>query len=169
MSRLVGDLIDVSRLDIGEVTPRFAPASFGELLTRAVSEIDTGGRTLDIDLTEKLPMFTTDAELVERTLAIVVGNACRFSPRDRPVRITAGVTGEELEVLVIDRGPGIERRRRAALLEPTPQRGDGSSGADLGLSVATGYMKLLGGEFRFEDTPGGGLTVELEFPLHRNE
>jgi two-component system sensor histidine kinase KdpD len=166
MTRLVDDLIDVGRLETGDVTPRFAPASLADLLKRALSTIDAGGRTLDIDLTDDLPVFVTDAELVARTLAIVVGNACRFAPVDRPVRITAGVTGDKLELLVIDRGPGIDRSRRAALLEPAPRRGD-ANGADLGLSVASGFVKLLGGKLRFEDTPSGGLTVILEFPLQR--
>jgi two-component system sensor histidine kinase KdpD len=168
MTRLVDGLIDVGHLETGDVTPRFAPASLAELLNDALSTVDTGGRTLDIDVSPDLPVFATDAEMVERALAIVVGNACRFAPVDRPVRITAGVTGHDMEILVIDRGPGIDRSRRASLLEPVPRRGEAKS-ADLGLRVVAGFVKLLDGTLRFEDTPGGGLTVILEFPLNRPE
>jgi two-component system sensor histidine kinase KdpD len=165
MTRLVDDLIDVGRLETGDVTPRLTPVSVAELVRRVLSTIDAGGRTFDIDVPDDLPAFVTDSEMVERTLTIVIGNACRFAPEDRPVRITAGVTGDDLEILVIDRGPGIDRSRRAVLLEAASWRGE-SNGADLGLSVASGFVKLLGGELRFEDTPGGGLTVVIELPLH---
>lgn len=164
MTRVVDDLIDVGRLETGDVTPSFAPAALADLLKRALSTIDTGGRTLDIDVAEHLPVFATDSKLVERALAIVVRNACRFAPVERPVRITAGVAGHELEILVIDRGPGIDRSRRASLLESVPRHGD-SIGPDLGLKVVSGIVKLLDGSLRFEDTPGGGLTVILDFPL----
>jgi two-component system sensor histidine kinase KdpD len=169
MNRLVGDLIDVGRLETGDVTPRYLLVSMSDLLKCAISTIDTGGRTLDIDLADELPKFMTDPELAERAIAVVIGNACRFSPADRPVRITAGATGDAMELLVIDRGPGIERSRRAALLDSVPRRDGESSGVDLGLTVATGSVKLLGGDIRFEDTPGGGLTVILEFPLQHEE
>ena len=95
-------------------------------------------------------------------------NACRFSPPSVPVRITAGVAGESLELLVIDRGPGVPEARRTTMLEPIWRSDEGEIGTNLGLSVANGLLGLLGATVRYEDTPGGGLTAVLEFPLGPN-
>ena len=164
LERLATNLVDVGRLETGSIKPRSVPASIDVLLDQALATVDKGGRTVDIDVAHDLPAFATDPELAERAIGIVVSNACRFSPSDRPVRITAGVTGDAIELLVIDRGPGIALARRAAILEPR-QGFSEESGANLGLHVASGFVRLLGGDLRFEDTPGGGLTVILEFPL----
>jgi two-component system sensor histidine kinase KdpD len=69
-----------------------------------------------------------------------------------------------MEVLVIDRGPGLRPAQRSALLVPT-ERLTTEGGTSLGLSVAAGLLELLKGELRLEDTPGGGLTVVVQFPL----
>jgi two-component system sensor histidine kinase KdpD len=90
----------------------------------------------------------------------VLSNALRFSPVDQPVRLTAGETASGLEILVIDHGPGTRdpRRRLRGADEKNALR---VADDDLSLSVAAGFIKLLGGELRFEDTPGGGLTVAI--------
>jgi two-component system sensor histidine kinase KdpD len=165
LTRLVTNLIDVGHLETGSVTPRSVLVSFYVLLNRALASVDTLGRTLDVDVASDLPEFMTDPAMVERVIAVVVGNACRFSPSNWPVRITAGVTGDAIELLVIDRGPGMAAAQRAAIFEPLQRANGDQKSANLGLSVATGFVKLLGGHFRFEDTPSGGLTVDLEFPL----
>jgi two-component system, OmpR family, sensor histidine kinase KdpD len=69
---------------------------------------------------------------------------------------------------VIDRGPGLSAAQRSALLVPA-QRLNPEGGASLGLSVAAGFVELLKGEIRLEDTPGGGLTVVVQFPLTRHD
>ena len=63
---------------------------------------------------------------------------------------------------MIDRGPGIPEKKRVALMASFQNLSDERSGAGLGLSVASEIMTLLGGELRFEDTPGGGLTVAID-------
>jgi two-component system sensor histidine kinase KdpD len=74
------------------------------------------------------------------------------------------VADDALEILVIDRGPGLTPSKRSTLLD-SAQLLSGERGASLGLSVALGFMDLLSGKIRAEDTPGGGLTIVLEFPL----
>jgi two-component system sensor histidine kinase KdpD len=82
------------------------------------------------------------------------------------VRVTAGVVADRVELLVIDRGPGIPASKRAAVLRPFQRLGDGAEGGiGLGLSIVHGFTELLGGDLRLEDTPGGGLTVVVSLPL----
>ncbi len=164
LTRLVESLNEVGRLEAGVVVPRSTSVTVAQLLADALTTIDKGGRTLDIDLPDDLPMPFTDPDLAERVIANVVGNACRFSPIDRSVRITSGVAGDYVELLVIDRGPGIPLALRTTIFTPFHRIDDEQSGVGLGLSVASGLIQLLGGHLRLEDTPGGGLTVAIEFP-----
>jgi two-component system sensor histidine kinase KdpD len=98
-----------------------------------------------------------------------VSNACRFSPTDRPVRISGGKTGQGLELLVIDQGQGIPEAKRNAIMASFQRLNDQRSGVGLGLGVASGFLALLDGQLRFEDTPGGGLTVAIEFTKIAND
>jgi two-component system sensor histidine kinase KdpD len=169
LSGLVANMADFGRLETGVVEPQSRGTAVDELLHAALKSIDTQGRDLDIDMSDDLPGFITDPLLVERIIAIVVHNACRFSPSDQPVRISAGVSGGFVQVLVIDRGPGMTLAKRAAIFAPFQRRNDEQSGADLGLAVASGFAELLGGHLRFEDTPGGGLTVVIELPAETGD
>jgi two-component system sensor histidine kinase KdpD len=162
LTRLVTNLLDAGRLEANIITPRYLHVALDDLVASALETIDTYGRVLAIDLPDDLPLIETDPDLAERVIANVVSNACRFGPPDQPIRINGGTTGHGLELLVIDRGPGIPEKKRAAIMASFQDLNDERSGAGLGLSVAAGFMALLGGELRFDDTPGGGLTVAVE-------
>jgi two-component system sensor histidine kinase KdpD len=162
LTRLVTNLLDAGRLEAGVVTPRSIDVELDDLVASALETIDTQGRRLEINLPDDLPVLRTDPDLYERVVANVVSNACRFSPPDHPVRIRAGVSPGNVDLLVIDCGPGIHESERQSILAPFQRLNDEGSGAGLGLTVASGFVNLLGGNLRFEDTPGGGLTVVIE-------
>ena len=162
LTRLVTNLLDAGRLEAKLITPRVYNVALDDVVAGALEATDAQGRVFAIDIPEDLPLIATDPELLERVIANLVSNACRFGPPDQPVRITAGLTGQKVELLIIDRGPGIPESKRSAMMASFQHLSDERSGAGLGLSVASGMMELLGGELRFDDTPGCGLTVVLE-------
>jgi len=164
LTRVVNNLVDLGRLETNNVSVRESSVSVGSLITHALANVDTTGHPLDLDVAGDLAPVTTDPLLAERVLEIVITNACRFSPSSSPVRITAGVAGDVMEILVIDQGPGLTPSQRAVLLDPLG-RLNGERPAALGISVASGFMGLIHGQLRLEDTPGGGLSVILQFPL----
>ncbi|HTT59235.1 MAG TPA: DUF4118 domain-containing protein [Acidimicrobiales bacterium] len=164
LSRVVNNLVDLGRLETHSVSVRETSVTVASLVTHALAGAHTTGHPLDLDVASDLVRVTTDATLAERALGIVIENACRFSPVKAPIRITAGVAGDFMEILVIDQGPGLTPGQRAVLLDPV-ERLNGERPAALGISVATGFMGLVHGHVRFEDTPGGGLSVILQFPL----
>ncbi len=104
-----------------------------------------------------------DSGLLERVLANLIDNALRYAP-DSPVRVTAGQVGDRVLIAVIDEGPGIPRGTEEQLFAPFQRLGDqdNSIGIGLGLSVAKGFVDAMGGTISATDTPGGGLTVEIE-------
>lgn len=164
LSRVVNNLVDLGRLETDSVDVRPFSVTVGSVVTHVLAAVDTTDHPLDIDVASDLPRLEIDPILAQRVLEICVANAVRFSPGGSTVRVTAGVAVDSLEILVIDRGPGLTPLERSSL-PGTAQLLSGEREASLGLSVARGFMDLLGGKIRFEDTPGGGLTIVLEFPL----
>jgi two-component system, OmpR family, sensor histidine kinase KdpD len=167
LTRLVVNLIDAGRLEAGEVAVHPETVQLRSVLTSAVANVDTRGRTVDSDVPDDLPTLHTDPVLVQRVIANIVSNACRFGPVDKPVTIKAGVVGDFIELLVVDRGPGMPVALRDAVLAPFDRLSGDQLTAGLNLTVASGFTQLLGGRILFEDTPGGGLTVALELPVQR--
>jgi len=104
-----------------------------------------------------------DIGLLERVLANLIDNALRYAP-DSPVRVTAGQVGDRVLIAVIDEGPGIPRGTEEQLFAPFQRLGDHdtSIGVGLGLSVARGFVEAMGGTISATDTPGGGLTAEID-------
>ncbi len=164
LTRLVANLVDAGRLEAGVISPRYVRVTLRDLVTAALNSIDTRGRVVNLETPDDTATLMTDTKLAERIIANVVSNACRFGPIDQPVRINAVVSNAGLELLVVDRGSGIPRAQRTAILEPFHRLGNEQAGIGLGLTVVSGFVQLLGGSLRFEDTPGGGLTVVIELP-----
>jgi two-component system sensor histidine kinase KdpD len=163
LTRVVNNLTELGRLESGSVAPHKLSVTARPLVEGALAGLETEGHPIDVEVPDNLPRVDTDPDMAQRVLSIAVANALRFSPTGRAIRITAGATSEAVEILIVDTGPGIKPAERATLFEPISRNGD--HGMHLGLSVVSRFMDLLDGEVRLEDTPGGGLTVVLQFPL----
>ena len=162
LERLIDDLLDLSRLQSGLIHPVLRSRSLDEVLPLAVAGHDPGVVRLEVD--EPAPLVMTDAGLLERVVANLVGNAVRHAPGS-PVRVLAHVLPETVEVIVVDQGPGVPPDARDTMFEPFQRLGDGGAGGlGLGLAVARGLTEALGGTLSAEDTPGGGLTMVLSLP-----
>jgi two-component system sensor histidine kinase KdpD len=81
--------------------------------------------------------------------------------------VEAAVCGSEIALHIVDRGPGIPREQRELVFEPFQRLGDrpGGSGVGLGLAVARGFSAAMGADLEIDDTPGGGTTMILTFPV----
>jgi two-component system sensor histidine kinase KdpD len=143
------------------IAPRNWRVSISDLVRNALSSPDVKGHLIDVEVPNDLPSVVTDPDLLERVITNVVSNAVRFSPVVKSVRLTAGLTATGIEVLVIDHGPGTRDPRRRIRTTDEAASAPRVADEDLSLSVAAGFIKLLGGELRFDDTPGGGLTVAI--------
>jgi two-component system sensor histidine kinase KdpD len=161
LNALVGNLLDMSRLqtDALEIMP--SRVGLDEVLPAALHSLGLADGAVDVDVPETLPRVLADPGLLERALANVIQNAIRFSPPDRPPRVTAGAVDGYVDVRIVDRGPGVPREQLERLFKPFQRLGDSglNEGVGLGLAVARGFVEAMGGEIEVEDTPGGGLTV----------
>ena len=166
LNRLVGNLLDASRLQIGALAVNCQAIDLSESITATLSSIGPTADRVELDVPEVLPAAYGDSALLERSLYNVVTNALRHGG-DAPVRLTVGVVGREIHVCTIDRGPGIAKHLRAKVMAPFQQLGDDRSadGVGLGMSIAQGFVQAMHGRLELDDTPGGGLTVIIALPI----
>ena len=165
LGRLLTNILDAGRLDAGDLVARIEPTTLAHLVAEASARIDTHAHPLDVTIPDDLPALHTDVELATRVFANVLSNACRFSPRDATVHVRAGLVDHAVEVLIIDRGPGISAATREAILDPANYLSDAQLAAGLNLSVAVGLLRLLGGAIELDDAPGGGLAAIIDLPI----
>ncbi|SEC00633.1 sensor histidine kinase KdpD [Streptomyces sp. PAN_FS17] len=158
---LVGNLLDMSRLQTGTVTPLIREIDLDEVVPMALGGVPEG--SVELDIPETLPMVSVDKGLLERVVANVVENAVKYSPQDEPVLVSASAIADRVEVRVVDRGPGVPDEAKERIFAPFQRYGDAPRGAGvgLGLAVARGFAEAMGGTISAEDTPGGGLTMVL--------
>ena len=172
LNRLVGNLLDMSRLQAGVLSLQLGPVAPDETVSAALQGLDISPGTVVVGITNDLPFVLADADLLERAIANVVSNALRFSPAGQPVLIDATVESDSsLSIRIMDHGPGIDEGLRAAVLRPFQRLGDGprGTGVGLGLAVANGFVSAMGGTFSLTDTSGGGLTVDISLPIALTE
>ncbi|MGW7385730.1 ATP-binding protein [Streptomyces sp. NPDC054794] len=163
LSRLVENLLDLSRLEAGVLTLNLRPTALEEVLPAALADVPD----VDVRDLENLPPVLADPPLLERVIANLAGNAARHSPSGTPVLVTASVLAGRAELRVVDRGPGLPPTGRDRLFEPFQRLGDtdNTTGLGLGLALARGLTEAMDGTLTPEDTPGGGLTMVVSLPL----
>ncbi|MFD6229366.1 ATP-binding protein [Streptomyces sp. NPDC060232] len=161
LDHLVGNLLDMSRLQTGAVTPLIREIDLDEVVPMALGGVPEDSVLLDVP--ESLPMVAADPGLLERAVANVVENAVKYSPAGAPVLVAASSLGDRVEVRVVDRGPGVPDEAKDRIFAPFQRHGDAPRGAGvgLGLAVARGFTESMAGTLAAEDTPGGGLTMVL--------
>jgi two-component system sensor histidine kinase KdpD len=162
LNHLVGNLLDMSRLQTGALQLVMRTVGLDEVVPGAVAGLVDAQR-VDVEVDETLPRVNADAALLERAVANVVENALAWSPANGRVRVEAVATQGRVDLHVVDRGPGIPPGRREDVFRPFQRLGDRSngSGVGLGLAVARGFVEAMSGRIVVEDTPGGGVTMVI--------
>ncbi|MDX3352241.1 sensor histidine kinase KdpD [Streptomyces sp. ME01-24h] len=161
LDNLVGNLLDMSRLQTGTVTALIREVDLDEVVPKALRGVPDGSVTLDVP--ETLPMVCVDPGLLERSVANIVENAVKYSPAGTRVMVAGSTLGGHVDLRVVDRGPGVPDAAKERIFEPFQRYGDAprGNGVGLGLAVARGFADAMGATLRPEDTPGGGLTMVL--------
>lgn len=175
LSRLVDNLLDLSRLEAGVAQPRVQLASLDELLRTAAADVSTEPGDFDLAIARDLPLVSVDPVQMERAFVNVLENARRHSgghPVSVRARAVATLSGEgggqRIIVRVVDRGPGIPPAQLERVFEPFYRAGaaDGPRrGSGLGLAIARGFTQANGGTLHAESLPGQGTSFVFELPL----
>ena len=167
---LVDNLLDSSRLATGAITPHRTTVGVAEIVDAAVAALPTPEARDRVEIAPVPPgepdEVVADPGLAERIVANLIDNAVRHGG-DGPVVLRTSAHDDRVELRVVDRGPGVARDTE--LFTAFQHLGDhdshgASAGLGLGLHVAHGFARAMGGSLDPEETPGGGLTMVLSLP-----
>jgi two-component system sensor histidine kinase KdpD len=111
-----------------------------------------------------LPQVMADPAIMERVVANLAANGLRYAPVGSSVLLSASARGDQVELCVVDRGPGVPEADRDWMFLPFQRLHDTGSGVGLGLTVSRGLTGAMGGTLEPGGTPGGGLTMTVSVP-----
>jgi two-component system sensor histidine kinase KdpD len=145
------------------------PTRLDEVVPLALDTLGCQASDVEISLPHSLPEVMADPALLERVIANIVANAVRFAPTGTHPLITGSSHGYDVQLRIIDRGPGVPESAKEAIFTPFQRLGDHdpTTGVGLGLALARGLTEAMGVQLTPEETPGGGLTMVLELPAAR--
>lgn len=169
LNRLVGDLLDMTRLKGGALRLRKEPSDVQDLVGAALTQLGEtiGGRPIHVEVAPGLPFVPLDFVLISRVLVNLLDNAAKYSPPGSPITVRALAIGENLEIEVADRGRGIPESDVARLFDRFSRgRRSADGGVGLGLAICKGFVEAHGGQIKAENRPGGGLSTSFTIPLN---
>jgi signal transduction histidine kinase len=172
LGRLVDQLLELSRLESGDVPMVRERVVLPPLVARVLSEIDVMRARRDVELTEDLPKdlpaIYADAERVHQVLFNLLDNAVRFTPSGGRVTVRASRRNGSVDVTVADTGPGIAAEHLSRVFERfyriDPGRSRNEGGTGIGLAIARSVVEAHGGRIWAESEPGKGSVFTFELP-----
>jgi len=169
MSRMIENLLDLSRLTAGALAPAADWLDARELVEAAVAELFRGEpqERVRVRTAPDVPLVHGDGPQLQRVVVNVVENALKFSPVERPVDVLIAPSEGGVEIAVSDQGPGVAADDAERIFEPFARsdRTAEAAGSGLGLAIARGLARANGGELRVADpVDGRGATFSLSLP-----
>ncbi len=165
LERLVGNLLDFSRLQAGAAPPAQELWTVDQLVAQALDQVQEAER-VEVTLPPEMPVVRVDAIQVERVLVNLLENALKFAPSGSTVSVRVNVTRREVVVRVVDKGPGLPEQELERVFEPFHRaEGDRARGAGLGLAIARGFAEANGGRVWAESVSGQGASFALALPV----
>ena len=167
LSTLVADLLDVSRVEAGVLAVSLTETDAAEVVRASIRELRLAPERVEVAIDPDLPEVSADPGLLQRVIVNLLANADRYSPAGTRLRVESRVTGDTVELRVVDHGPGVSPDRHQEMFAPFQRMGDtdNTTGLGLGLALSRGFTEGMGGTLRPADTPGGGLTMIVELPV----
>jgi two-component system, OmpR family, sensor histidine kinase KdpD len=166
LTRLVHNLLDMSRIEAGALDPRLIESSVAEVAGPVVRRARAAsGQLVVVDVPEELPPVLADPVRIDQVLTNLLDNARSYAA-DSPVEVVARQAGDTVELRVVDHGPGIPASERERVFDQfyRVESGRRPEGTGMGLAICRGIMLAHGGTLRVETTPGGGASFVLTLP-----
>jgi two-component system sensor histidine kinase KdpD len=168
LNRLVSNLLDMTRLESGNVKPRLEWCDMADLINVAVrhNEREMSRHQIIVTVARSLPLVKADFVLLEQALNNLLLNAAAYTPDGTPVEVRASVVNDEMAISVSDRGPGLPSESLPLVFEKFYRvPGAPAGGTGLGLSIVKGLVEAHGGRVEAENRPGGGAEFRFYLPV----
>ncbi len=174
LSRLIDDLLDMSKLEAGKMTLKRQPASLEKIIADSVFALDNWAKTkfitIEKNVAAALPEVNVDADRLTQILNNLMGNAIKFTPAHGTITVTAAVKKPgEVEISVRDTGIGISPENLGKVFDKFYQVGErvstDISGTGLGLSIVKELVELHGGKIWVDSDKGQGTTFTFTLPV----
>ncbi len=169
LNRLVGNLLDMTRLEAGALQPKREPGDLQDAIGAAAAQLADmlGSRPLTIDVPDSMPLVPMDFVTIVRVLANLLDNAAKYSPAGSTIEVRARRVGSEVQVAVADHGDGIPPEELTRIFDKfyRVHRPGGAQGTGLGLSICRGIVEAHGGRIWAENGERGGAVVTFTLPL----
>ncbi|MCC6158701.1 MAG: sensor histidine kinase KdpD [Deltaproteobacteria bacterium] len=169
LERLVGNLLQMTRLESGAVRPNLDWQSVEELVGAAIRRMDRElvGRTVEVEVAPDVPLVKADALLIEQVLLNLLDNAAKHTPPATPIEVALRRDGDAAVVSIADRGPGLPAGSEERVFEKffRSTMSGGAPGAGLGLAIVRGFVAAHGGSVTARNRPGGGAVFEVRLPV----
>ena len=170
MNRLIGDLLDVTRIEAGRLSIECSPVSVARLLDALdeshVATAKQKGLAWSVERPAQPITLAVDEGRILQALGNLVGNAIKFTPEGGEVRVMTKRTGEEIRIDVHDTGPGMDEMQLAHAFDRFWQSRPGDRrGAGLGLAIARGIIEAHGGTIDMDSELGAGTTASVKLPV----
>jgi signal transduction histidine kinase len=166
LSRLVGDILDLAKLDAHRFTLLQEEVDMEALTERAYSSFAEEARRRSIDYRRDVtarPVIVTDGDRVLQIISNLLSNAFRWTPDGGRIELSLQHTNGNVEVAVDDNGPGITQDELERIFRPFVSR-EGSGGTGLGLAIARELAAALGGRIELDSELGRGSRFQLVLP-----
>jgi two-component system, OmpR family, sensor histidine kinase KdpD len=166
LTRLVSNLLDITRIEAGVFTVHATPTSVPELVREAVNAMEPtlGSHRVDSFVPTSLPAVNVDPLLIGQVLINLLDNALRHSPTDGVITVEARREDDDVVLSVTDQGPGIPPENRSVVFERFAQLDKGGR-AGLGLTIAKTFVEAHGETIWYEEAPNHGARFVLSLPL----
>jgi two-component system sensor histidine kinase KdpD len=169
LNRLIGNLLDMTRLESGALRVRKDWHSLEEVVGAALVRLEPtlGDRPVEVTIPSDLPLVPLDDVLFEQVLCNLIENAHKYAPAERPIEVSASIDGTELRLDVADGGPGLEPGETHRVFEKFYRgtRGMDRPGVGLGLAICQGIVVAHGGTIEAGNRPRGGAVLTIRLPI----
>lgn len=166
LAGLVGNLLDMARLNAGEVTLRREWQPLEEVVGASIKLLGNAlaDHPVRVELPRDLPLLEFDAVLIERVFCNLLENAAKYAPAGSVIELAACMADDSVEISVADCGPGFPARDDLFKMFVRGEAESGKPGTGLGLAICRAIVEAHGGRIRADKRPGGGACVSFTLP-----
>lgn len=171
LNRLVGNLLNMTRIESGAIKLHLEPGDMQDLIGTALEQLGkrASKNRIKVGISPNYPLVLMDFTLMVQVIVNLLENAIKYSPEDALIEISATLENSNARLTILDRGVGIPQEDLSRVFDKfyRVQRPENVSGTGLGLSISKGIVEAHGGKIQAKNREDGGTILEVELPLEK--